>query len=147
VPLGLQQYFLYALGRRNPRSADPIAALNEPVDESLRDRVWAQSRNMWSTASLVHASGRNVYRRENDWTAQREPMPGYKDVTFFDTVRVSVRINRNLRINFTPDRAGSVRIFRVLLPDDYQPAMQSILRHILTEFPMATQQRSSGVNQ
>jgi hypothetical protein len=50
-------------------------------------------------------------------------------------------------INFTPDRAGSVRIFRVLLPDDYQPAMQSILRHILTEFPMATQQRSSGVNQ
>jgi hypothetical protein len=147
VPLGLQQYFLYALGRRDTFNADPIATLSEPVDESLRDRVWSQSRNMWSTASLLHASGRNVYRRENDWIAQQEPLPGYERVECFDTVRVSVRIDRDLRTNFAPDPAGSVRIFRVLLPDDYQPAMQSILRHILTEFPMATQQRSSGVNQ
>ncbi len=64
APTGLQNWFIYALSK--PAGVDPVAFLTLPQSPEVRARVWRMPRNMWCTAPLLHAAGRQVYRRADD---------------------------------------------------------------------------------
>ena len=36
---------------------DPIAALGDPIDPKVREKIWNGLRNMWCTAGYLHAAG------------------------------------------------------------------------------------------
>ena len=61
APLRLQNWFLFALIK--PPDVDPIAYLTQPQDRAVREVIWKATRNMWCTAPLLHAAGRDVYAR------------------------------------------------------------------------------------
>jgi 3',5'-cyclic AMP phosphodiesterase CpdA len=58
----LKQYFIHALEHRMP--ADPIAFLEEPVDEKSWEGVLAGERNLWCTAVFTAIADRALVRRD-----------------------------------------------------------------------------------
>jgi len=64
----VQNFFIFALTK--PEVADPLQYLLGVPDAATRAKVWRLERNMWCTAPLLHAAGRNVYARgTDDWLA------------------------------------------------------------------------------
>lgn len=57
--LPVQNFFVYALMKSNPKELDPIQALEKPIEDSIKEKLWAMERNMWCTAGFLHAVGRN----------------------------------------------------------------------------------------
>jgi hypothetical protein len=57
APLAFQNFIVYALAKTPVSERDPIAALADPIAPKVRERIWAESRNMWCTAGFLHAAG------------------------------------------------------------------------------------------
>jgi hypothetical protein len=136
----LQDFFLYALGRKSVSKVDPIAYLSRAPEPALRAEQWKQMRSMWSTASLYHAAGRKHYRAGDSWAVRHEPVPGYALAEVFDFVPAEVMIDRDLRtIPKISGASGPLRLFHLLDPANYAKAMLASLRQLLAEMPLASQ--------
>jgi hypothetical protein len=57
APLAFQNFVIYALTKRPVSERDPIAALGDPIDPKVREKIWNEPRNMWCTAGYLHAAG------------------------------------------------------------------------------------------
>ncbi len=57
APLVLQNFMVYALTKPPVSERDPIAALADPIAPKVREKIWAEQRNMWCTAGYLHAAG------------------------------------------------------------------------------------------
>ncbi|NWG14120.1 MAG: nucleoside hydrolase [Acidobacteria bacterium] len=137
LPRPLQNFFLYALSRQVPLQVEPIAYLRREPQEELRKEQWRQVRNMWSTASLVHAAGRRLFRSGNSWAALHQPPAGFTraDVFDFSPAKIEIDADLNVRLELTAaDR--SFRVFRLLDLANYQEAMTSSLRRLLSEMTL-----------
>ncbi len=58
--LKVQDYFCYGLMNVNPAGVDPVKALDRPIPEEVKKKVWAMDRAMWSTPSFIDAGGRTL---------------------------------------------------------------------------------------
>jgi len=134
LPNPLQNFFLYALGRKDSTIDDPVTYLKRPIEKDLQEQQWRTTRNMWSTASLYDAAGKQLYRSKDDWALLSSPAKGYDLSPVFDFVPVEVEIDRDLRTTIRPSiTPRPVRVFHLLQPDVYNEAMLSSLRKLLSE--------------
>jgi hypothetical protein len=140
LPIPLQNYFLYALSRKDPVLAEPIAYIHQPTDKQLRDQQWKETRYMWSTAAIYDAAGCGLYRKGESWVASGHPPPGFEKAFVYEFVPARISIDRDLRI--TLDFTGApkqVKVFHLLDPTNYQTAMQWSLRQLLSRIPLGEQ--------
>jgi hypothetical protein len=144
LPASVQNYFLYALGRKDPVFTDPLAYLHQPPDKPLRDQQWKETRYMWSTAGIYDAAGCQLYRKAQSWVASSQPVPGFEQASVYEFVSARVSIDRDLRVTLdftgTPKR---LKVFHLLDAANYQAAMQSSLQHVLSQMPLAEQFRDA----
>lgn len=112
----------------------PSPTYKKDPEANLREEEWKRSRNMWSTVSLFHAAGRQLYRRGNSWAALPSPEPGFQISPVYDFVPARVRIDRNLRTTLDfPEPSGNLRVFHLLDEDSYPKAIRTSLRRLLSE--------------
>ncbi|MCI0662950.1 MAG: nucleoside hydrolase [Acidobacteria bacterium] len=138
LPRPLQNYFLYALGRKEPSREDPVEYLKRAdLEEPLRSQQWSQTRHMWSTVALYDAAGRSIYRKGDSWVALRGLQPGYERANLYEFARASVLLDRDLRATLkVPGNKGTFRVLRVNDLANYQAAMLGSLRGLLAETPI-----------
>jgi hypothetical protein len=138
LPNPLQNFFLYALGHKIPKVDEPVSYLKRPIETTLRDEQWKKTRHMWSTASLYHAAGRQLYRSQDGWALLSSQASGYELSPVYDFVAVEVEIDRNLRSTVRPsEKPRATRLFHLVQPSVYSEAMLSSLRKLLSEMPVA----------
>lgn len=70
VPLAVQNFFIYALKKSDPKTADPIEALKAPIALEDKEQIWKNERNMWCTAGFLHAAG----RANETFTFEKKPV-------------------------------------------------------------------------
>lgn len=58
APGPVRNYLLFMFKKEDPEHIDPVAYLSRAHDVEFESRVWAETRNMWCTAPLLHAAGR-----------------------------------------------------------------------------------------
>jgi len=136
LPPRLQNYFLYALGRKLTQLEDPIAYLNRVPEESLKETQWKARRNMWGTGPLIHAAGRQLYRQGDMWSALASPARGLQPSKVFDFIPVNVTIDRDMKTTMQlSDVTGKMKVFHPVDLENYQAAMTTSLRKLLAEMP------------
>lgn len=138
VPTGLLNYFIYALQRVPPSEIDPVAALAMDL-RPWRHILLEQDRNMWSTASILDAAGRSIYRVGDRWFAARAAPPGGQSVEVFRFVPVRVEIDDRAMTRWR-EAAGdpNMHMYKVTDPERHQAALRSCLRQVLQAFPVVT---------
>jgi len=139
APRPLQNFFIYALQTIRPEEVDPLTALESHL-WPWRHLVWKMERNMWSTAALLHAAGRQVYRVDNRWLAchAQPPAPNAKRVELFTFVPARVEVDDNGHTRKTVDAPNAnVRLFQRASPTNYQAAMSSCLADLFSRFPLS----------
>ncbi len=139
LPPALQNYFLYALAPKSPLHDDPMAYLNkDPQEKEVKERVWDEYRNMWSTITFLDAAGRKFYRKGDSWAALTEAKPGWEVTPVYEFVPTAVSIDKDLHTTLQPAGAEtSLRVLRLLDSENYEQAMISALRRILAELPLS----------
>ena len=140
LPTSLQNYFVYALARKDAATVNSLEYLNAPPEVKLRDALWKQTRYMWSTAAIYHAAGCELYSNQVSWAASDTPIPDFHRTQVFDFVPAEVTINRNLQA--TQRLSGSSlrqKVFRIRDLGSYQPAMLSSLRQRLSHMELAAE--------
>lgn len=65
LPQPLRAWFCYAFAHNS--RGDIIRALRENCDPAAWQKILSESRNLWSTASLVAAAGRVLRRTDHGW--------------------------------------------------------------------------------
>lgn len=120
APPSLQSFFLYALQKIDPAQMDPIAALSQG-SRSWRGSVWSKAKEMWCTASFLHAAG-----REKD----------ARGVFRFVPVRIDVGNDGLIRkLEFSaPDTR--TRVLERADVSAYESAMNASLRRLFARFPV-----------
>ncbi len=132
-----RNYFAYALDRS---TADPIAFLEGPEQELPTD-----GRNMWCTAPLLHASGREIYRTQDGEYLACTPAEARRkgigqnrvDVFGFEPVRLEFEDDspRGLpvaRLGFG-EEAPNMKIFRYTNPE-FNEIMTEVLKQLLSKW-------------
>ena len=143
LPVPLQNFFLYALGSRGLRCndvacEDPLRYLKRDPDSDLKKEQWAMTRNMWSTASMIHAAGRKIFRHDDSWAACEAPIAGFTPSPIFEFVPASVMIDEDLKATLKIGGGkGNFKVFRILDGANYEKAMTSTLHRLLSEMPVA----------
>jgi hypothetical protein len=137
LPDPLVRFFLYGLARRIPSIDDPVAALGPGGLDAERSKFAGQYRNMWSTATILHASGRKLYRKQGDWRALREAEAGYREASVFDFRPVKITVDRDLRSRIS-DASGAApaQILYLTDIDHYERALFTALRNLLRDMPL-----------
>lgn len=142
VPLGLQNWFIFALTK--PQGVDPIAFLSAPQQAEAREQVWQMPRNMWTTIALLNVAGREIYERPDGHfvartpeAAAREGLGGRKiEVVRFDPVAVQVAANEGgklrLKVDFHPAQSN-LQISHVV-DERYEQIMTDCLGDLLGGF-------------
>jgi len=142
----LQNFFIYALARVSPEKLDPIAALSGGLDPAARTAMWTQERNMWSTASLLHAAGWEP-TRSSDGSWRLTPLASEggsgregvgppattaptSQIVWFEKRRVRLDADGKTRFD---DQAGDLDIVVFRRGDEaaYNAAMTAALRDLL----------------
>ena len=144
LPHPLQNYFLYALGKKISSHEDPIAYLKKTHQEhGLKQTVWKSYRNMWSTVTFLHAAGRQLYRKGDTWAALSAPVEGYDRSLVYEFVPSGINLDQDLRTTLKPpDSNTRFRVFRLVDPQNYQQAMLTSLRTLLTNLPLSSEFRN-----
>jgi hypothetical protein len=136
LPASLQNFFLYALGRKVVSLEDPIAYLTRTPEPELKQKEWAKTREMWCTGPMIHAAGRQFCRQGDAWAALAAPVPGFQLSPLFDFIPVRVTIDRDLRTTMKPVSDGPFKVFHILDQKNYEKALVSSLRRLLAEMPL-----------
>lgn len=119
APPALQNFFIYALQRVDPNEIDPQRALKINL-QPWRRLVFDMQRNMWCTASFLHAAGR-----------QSDPL------FTFAPARVEVDEKGLAKVSFDADNPN-VHVFRMPNHEKYTQAMTDCLHQLLHDFPVIT---------
>ncbi|MBP7936910.1 MAG: nucleoside hydrolase [Phycisphaerae bacterium] len=138
MPAGLLNFFIYALQRVPPGEIDPMAALAMDL-RPWRHILMEQDRNMWSTASILDAAGRSIYRVGDRWVAARSAPAGGQLAEVFRFIPVRVEID-NRAVTRWKEAPGdpTMRVYQVADAKNHQAAMASCLRQVLENFPVVT---------
>lgn len=83
--LRLQSYFAYGLMKVDHEKVDAVLALNKPIAEEVRKKLWPMRRSMWSTPAFLHAADRTMVKQAGRWRAipgedRRENKPVFRFV-------------------------------------------------------------------
>jgi len=114
----------------------PVKALQADL-QPWHHLVWEMDRNMWCTASLLHAAARKVHKVNGAWTASRQPSTD-ANATPFSFVPARVAADETGKTTWEPNATNSnARLFKMLSAENYGPAMRDCLRELLGTFPPA----------
>ena len=131
----LQNYFIYALQKCLPEEFDPMKALQADVRPWHR-LVWEMDRNMWCTASFLHAAGRTLQKIDGLWTASREPPADTNRIAPFTFIPARVEVDETGMTALDPMATNpNMQVFKVVSPQEYAPAMRDCLRDLLRLLP------------
>ena len=114
APRAVQNYFIYALTKADPKQNDPVAALGAAPARATVDALWPLKRNMWCTAGFLHAAGR--------------PLPACS----FVERAVTVDDDGGTRV-LEAGEGVRVQAIHVDGPEAYGPAMTTSLRTLFAE--------------
>ena len=88
---------------------------------------------------MIHAAGRQTYRKGDSWAALASPAPGFEPSPACDLVPLRVTVDRNLNTNMKLSGVmGNFKVFRIPDRDHYEKALSSSLRRLLAEMRLAT---------
>ena len=115
APRAVQNFFVYALTKADPKKQDPIAALEADPDPAVTKKLWALDRNMWCTGAFLDAAG----------------LPH----SSFDFADVRVGVGDDGMTVLTEDADGVVlKTFHVLAPETYGEEMTKALKDTACSF-------------
>ncbi len=139
APAVLQNWFIYALTK--PAGADPIGFLSMPQEPSARRRVWGMRRNMWCTAPLLHAAGREVTEASPGRHVARPAGDAARDnKTPYDFVPARVTVDDDAKATLLlgdTETGREVRVFKILDQAGYDKIMTGCLGELFAELPVA----------
>ncbi len=128
----VMNYFIYALSKKD--SPNHLASLDEDVDETAREQVLSETRNLWCTAVFAEVAGRKIIEKEGAWIS----VPGdivKKDAPISDVFRftpVSVFVDDDARVIYEESaRSHHVFRFQVVNPELYPQIMTSVTAHLI----------------
>jgi len=134
----LQNYFLYAfskgtgkIGQAAGRAiADPLEFLERSLDLDELEKVYASSRNMWSTASILDAAGLKIYRnKRGGYAGSRRPAGDFmREVKPYSFKKMKLYIDDQGRVH--PGKPGNIEVFVLHKNDDdeYRNSLESVLK-------------------
>lgn len=137
LPTALQNFFIYALQKTGPDDLEPLSAIKSDL-RPWRRLVGEMDRNMWCTASLLHAAGREVKKVKGAWTTATGSAVA-EAAAPFDFVPASVTVDDQGRTRVDLAETGTnstVRVFQLGSAPDYTAAMRDCLRELLRPFPV-----------
>lgn len=132
LPTPLLNFFVYALQQARPEEIDPNRVSNADF-RPWRHMLGTMDRNMWCTASFLHAAGWQVYARDGGFipSATQPADTQAAGVFTFRPARVEIDEKGQTRsVNDAPD--GTIQVFTVTDTANYQKAMTDCLRAILS---------------
>lgn len=149
LPTPLLNYFIYALQQVRPEEIDPLKAIDMDL-RPWRHLPASMDRNMWCTASFLHAAGYRLPRsdpgadsQQAGATATSPASAGTNEAFTLLPVRVEIDDQGRTK-SMTPDPQGSIRVFTTEDPVAYQKAMTGWLQRLLRQFP---KQKNPPANQ
>jgi hypothetical protein len=135
APPEVVQFFIYALEKE---TADPLAFLRQPVDPARRDKLFAETRNLWCTAVFAALCGQSIVKTDAGYAVR----PGGDAATVpanelftFTPVRVSVTGDRFVQYG-EGGGAQEVMRFDVRNAGAYAQGMTSATAGVLAAFPV-----------
>lgn len=102
-----------------PKELDPLSALEMNL-RPWRELVWGRAKAMWSTASILHAAGRDA---------------GVADAYRFVPARVDVGDDALIKRLEVGTAASNIRLFERSNVAAYQSTMNVCLRELFARFP------------
>lgn len=129
----LRAWFYYAFS--HGRCADVIRVLQEEVDEPAWQYILSQTRNLWSTASLVIAAGRSLVNTSHGWRfvpAGGSHTPVSSGPWSFEEVAVTVDDHGITRWKKSTVPTG-IRLFRRETGPSHDAAMLEALNALLRD--------------
>lgn len=142
APEGLKNFFTYALQRVPTDLIDPQAALKMDL-RPWRPLVWAMQRNMWCTASFLHAAGYTVAKMPDGRYVPVPPGTNASELSaepadVFDFVPAHVEINDQGQTRTVAEGAKpNMHAFHAADIEVYARAMGDCLARLLAEFDTA----------
>ena len=126
---GMKQYFSYALSREE--SNQWLSYLKSEVNEDFLKQQGEKTREMWSTAGILHAAGKTCDVNGEVWDIEN-----CKGETVFDFVPVSAVCDEFGRVTWKRVEKSDQYLF-VKTEDrqTYAKAMAKAIRKILSELP------------
>ncbi len=133
APPALQNFFIYALQTVRPDELNPLQAMRQNL-RPWRQLVWKMDRNMWCTASLLHAAGRSIYRRQDGWHSAAKLPADCQPTPVFTFVPAGVAVDDmgKTRINHSPAKPN-LELLRITAAKDYEAAMRDCLMELLQQ--------------
>ena len=134
LPRPLRAYFDYALNHH--ARGDIIRALSELGSGPSWEKVLADRRNMWSTASLVMAAGRVLARSAEGWRfIAKEQAVGLK-VQRLEMLPIACEVDDAGVVRWSPKpEPGNVRIFQRKPDEEHVQAMGEATNALLRQLP------------
>ncbi|MHB0959513.1 MAG: nucleoside hydrolase [Pirellulaceae bacterium] len=137
-PPELIQFFIYALEKQ---TGDPLAFVRSPVDSQRKERLFADTRNLWCTATFAVLAERELRSHDGHFQTMprnpdKEPAPAFSNELFsFEEVDVTVTDTGVVRYEKGP---GSKKIRRFTLrgQTDYARGMTEATARLLEGFPV-----------
>ncbi|MCX7046689.1 MAG: hypothetical protein NTX50_14535 [Candidatus Sumerlaeota bacterium] len=120
-----QNYFLSML--KQDQAPQWLKQLNDPVDAGALARFGAMPRNMWSTATILHAAGLTATK---DGVIALDAKSAAPAIYEFDPVEVAAKENGSVGWKPATGKTTTYK-FRVTDIENYQAAMTKALRAIL----------------
>ena len=121
----MRNYFLYMLSRSTEQKY--LRYLMAPVDPALLKDFGRQSRNMWSTAGILHAAGMGVDAGAGLMSGHLVHDP------IFEFIPATITCADNGHTTWRPAKENTGRyIFSIRHPDAYAAAMTSALGKLLS---------------
>ncbi|OHB82080.1 MAG: hypothetical protein A2V98_12640 [Planctomycetes bacterium RBG_16_64_12] len=138
APAELIQFFIYALEKE---TGDPRAFIRAPVDPARKKRLFAQTRNLWCTATFAVLVERDLRLQDGHFrTVPRGPEakldPALPNALFsFEEVDVTVTDTGVVRYERGP-KSKKIRRFTLRNQADYARGMTEATAQLLEGFPV-----------
>jgi hypothetical protein len=109
LPRPLLNYFVYALQQVSPEELDPMKALEADL-RPWRRLPGIMDRNMWCTASFLHAAGLSSAETRKGYVPAARPDPQAPEVFSFIPAVVQIDSEGRTR-SITEDPSGKIHVF------------------------------------
>jgi Inosine-uridine preferring nucleoside hydrolase len=142
APVGLRNYFLYAIRQLDPMAHDPQVALAAHLGSVAEALAHAPSfqggKEMWCTPSLLSAAGRRCYRVGGRFVAAKLPPAGASEVPAYEFLPARLEIDEQgkpTRVELGV-RGTNLRVFHLTDPGSYAQVMNDCLFDLFEHFPL-----------